>query len=850
MGKGQLDRRIGRRGWWMGVLLAVIALLAGRASPTYAANYTVNNAGDEVDINPGDNLCKTINDTCTLRAAIDEANAHAGPDTITFNIGTATLTPGIDYATLTDDGTTIRGADNITIDGTNAPFPSDGITISASNVTIQGLRIYNFRFGVYIDGQALTTTNNLIGTNGDGNNDGQERNTLSDNMQGVYITGAQAAFNVIAGNRIGTNPSGSSALPNLIAGIEIAFGAHDNLIGTDADGVNDNGERNIISGNGPSFGQGILIEDSDDNVITGNYIGLAADGNTALPNQSGGIVIIKDSTGNRIGTNADGVNDAAERNVISGNEDSGIGTNAPGNAYTVIAGNYIGTNASGVQAVPNSGSGISLHDSEFYQVGTNGDGINDVVERNIISGNAVSGIHIQRASHNVIAGNYIGLNSAGSALGNSAGQMFAFSGGIVLHGGAHENRIGTNGDGLADVQEANVISNNGKRGIYLYESINLNSGNVIAGNIIGANATGTLPMGNEGPGISMWATNSANSIGGNLPSEGNLIAYNDDVGIGLAGWNDHMPYGTLILHNSIHDNGGIGIDLGHEFNSSLDGVTPNDAGDADLGPNFLLNYPVLTSAVIDGGSITIDGEMVDGLADSGFLIHFYASSNCDLSGYGEGETFLGVTNTLTDSGGDSTFSAVLDVSVSPGMAITATASRFMLGNSNTSEFSACIPATSNVVNLLSNPGFESDEDDNNLPDFWIGRKLGRQDLLDCSLWYEGGCSFILMGNGSGKSLKQVIAVDGSPNDEFDFSLWVKAQGADGSGNFQGKIVVYYTDGTKETFSLNFTKGSYDWQMFSKRFSARRAYSSISIELLYGKSRGQVWFDQVALEQVP
>jgi hypothetical protein len=833
---------------WVGLALALIVLLAAGAAPAFAANYTVNNTGDLGDANPGDNQCQTSGGNCTLRAAIMEANAHAGADNITFNVGTATLLPFAEYPILTDDGTTIRGADNITLDGTNVASLADGITISASNCVIQGLRIHNFDTGLTIDGSAGVASNNLIGTNGDGNNDGQERNTISGNsLAGLVILGVDASGNVVAGNRIGTNPSGGSAMPNMSGGIFISGGAHDNLIGTDADGSGDGNERNIISGNAP--GAGIIITGlGNDNTIAGNYIGVANNGSSALPNSTG-IHILAGSVQNLVGTFGNNPNDPNSRNVISGNGD-GIVIEGAGTVANWVAGNFIGTDDTGQVAVPNTGSGISVEDAASQNfIGTASNSLMDGAERNVISGNGVNGIQIMNASDNVVAMNYIGVDATGDDALPNGTTFQPYNAGIAIVDSSFSNRIGTDGDGWVDNLEGNVISGNSGAGIGLFGENNAVNGNIIAGNIIGLDATDSQPMGNASYGILLAWVATGNHIGGDIAEEGNHIAYNGAAGVAMLGTGADLPYGSVIRLNSIHDNTGLGIDLGNT-SGSADGPTPNDAGDGDSGPNFLMNTPVLTSGGTFAGVTTVEGEMIDAMPDSAFMIHFYASESFDASGYGEGEIYVGSGITSTDSNGDSDFSVVLDVPVNSGMWITATATHFMLNNSNTSEFSEAAPVFGEALNLMSNASFETDNEPNNVPDGWTGKKLTASDQMDCGLAHEGRCSFTMLGNGKGKSLMQSIAVDGSKGDSYDFSLWVKTQGADGSGNFQSKIVVTYSDGKKETFSLNFTKGSYDWTLFSRSFTTRKAYHTITVELLYGKARGQVWFDEVVLAEAP
>src|SRR5207253_2442702 len=82
---------------------------------------------------------------------------------------------------------------------------------------------------------------------------------------------------------------------------------------------------------------------------------------------------------------------------------------------------------------------------------------------------------------------------------------------------------------------------------------------------------------------------------------GNIIAFNRDAGVVVGAGDGHT-----ILGNAIYGNDGLGIDLGHAgYNGFGDGVTANDAGDADTGPNGFQNFPVLSSAASSGATTTV-----------------------------------------------------------------------------------------------------------------------------------------------------------------------------------------------------------------------------------------------------
>src|SRR5205085_5520586 len=97
--------------------------------------------------------------------------------------------------------------------------------------------------------------------------------------------------NVVAGNFVGTDWTGASAIANAGQGLAIQSGASNNRIGTDGNGDgSDVFERNVISGN---TSQGIIVQsdNTNNNVIAGNYIGLNAAGTAKVGNGSQGILV-------------------------------------------------------------------------------------------------------------------------------------------------------------------------------------------------------------------------------------------------------------------------------------------------------------------------------------------------------------------------------------------------------------------------------------------------------------------------------------------------------------------------------------------------------------------------------
>ena len=215
--------------------------------------------------------------------------------------------------------------------------------------------------------------------------------------------------------------------------------------------------------------------------------------------------------------------------------------------------------------------------------------------------------------------------------------------------------------------------------------------NTVEGNYIGTNVTGLVALANTGNGITIdncagtlladnlifGNTGNGVSITGNgaidTTVQGNTIAFNGGAGVVVVG---ASCVGNRIQANAIYSNGALGIDLGN------DGVTANDAGDADTGPNLLQNYPIITAA--EYGVTTHLSGALNSTANKTFTLDFYANAAPDSSGYGQGQRFLGSATVTTGGTGNATFNVTLASATTAGEWITATATD---PNGNTSEFS-------------------------------------------------------------------------------------------------------------------------------------------------------------------
>lgn len=608
----------------------------------------------------------------TLREAIMESNLAGGSNTIDFNLppGQTTIQPLIPLPAVTAptliDGTSqplYAGTPIVWIEATPTSAGSNGLTLNAANSGVKGIAITGFSGGAGVE---LAGANGLVdsdylgldpsgGTpatvsaNAEANQNGASadgtgaiiRNSVLSNNDnaGLQVTGSGA---LITGNRVGTDPTGNQQRGNNVAGIYLTNAANVTIGGTTA------AARNIVSGN---FLDGIAVADpGTGDVIAGNYIGLDSSGAnaTVTGNQGNGIFVSVTTAGTTTGLTIGGTSSGA-RNAISGNQGDGIHLeSASGNT---ISGNYIGTDSTGQNNVGNQGSGINIigttSNNTIGGAGSAG---------NVISGNSGDGVTFSTdatTTGNSVNGNLIGTNASGNAAIPNAGNGVTASSNITIGAANAGNTISGNlGAGVELDGSGNVLG---------YDSIGIQSGN----------PSGAL--GNHGDGVRVLGHD--NVIG--TPSSGNTIAYNggNGVTVGLSS-TAVTVINNSIRGNNIYLNTKLGIDLGN------DGVTLNDPGDADEGPNHLQNFPVLTSVTLSGSTATITGTL-NSTPLSTFAIDFFASQIWDPTHYGEGQKYLGSITVTTDASGNASFTATM-----PGVpagynyfASTATDAR-----GNTSEF--------------------------------------------------------------------------------------------------------------------------------------------------------------------
>jgi CSLREA domain-containing protein len=502
----------------------------------------------------------------------------------------------------------------------NSPFNIIGGTTAAGrNIIVNnGIGVTDNDGGVVITGQASmgnVVQGNNIGVGSDGvsplpnNGDGVLivnatlntigggvlRNIISGNsLNGVNIQGAQATFNVVVGNYIGTTADGSAAQPNT-NGVLITNGAALNTIG----GPGDSG-RNVISGNN---NDGVFILSAGaGNVLQNNYVGLNAQGTRSLKNTRDGI-FINNTPSTIIGGDGSG-------NVIAGQANGdGIDLGGALTTDTQIKGNLIGTDKD---------AGASLGNKVGITVGltASGSASQTIISANVIAGNLTAGILLDNGTHdNHIENDFIGTNSAGiTTIPNFGFGIFIsqsknnFIGGSTTGTGNVIDFTGTDpgadpavgsGDGILIAESTqthvtfNAIVSNARDGIRIAQAASNNSiggttaqgnvivnnvdgvfitgqatdNNVVAGNRIGIDGSGNA-SGNQGFGVAIESGASANTIGGATKNAQNIISANTGDGVFI---------GSQANGNTV-----AGNDIGTDANGSLQAGFGNGVNGIDI----------------------------------------------------------------------------------------------------------------------------------------------------------------------------------------------------------------------------------------------------------------------------
>ncbi len=480
------------------LIVSSLAMASGSTSAD-ASTYVVTTVADPVtssgraDASPGDGVCNVFADfsgngsgaatpaTCTLRAAMEEANRHGGHDRIEFSIpgdGLHRIAPIVALPTMTDP-------DGVTIDGYTQPGSRVNTADHGSNavlrIELRGAGPGAFD-GLYFNQSSDNVVRGLA---------------LFDFKRTIRFWGARAQRNEVLGNFIGTDATGTYGQTKWevnSTGVQLEMGASHNRIGRPG-----NQHRNVISGNGDR-GVGMFEDGTDFNIVQNNVIGLRPDGSARLSNWTHGVDLNWDASDNLIGGSGPG-----EGNVISGNHKSGVeishNRTPAGVERNRVVGNLIGTDltaSSSPTSFRNDEFGVYLEGQPVCpSAGCPLDIARNEVVGNVIVGGPATVIAAKGAHHNVIADNLIGVLPNGQVVAGSARW------GVLLSGRANDNVVRGNtirgvGSGVQVVPF--VLYGQCDGGACGIEDAMVTGGNTISRNSI----SGIAP----GLGIDLWPTGS------------------------------------------------------------------------------------------------------------------------------------------------------------------------------------------------------------------------------------------------------------------------------------------------------------------------------------------------------
>jgi trimeric autotransporter adhesin len=482
----------------------------------------------------------------SLRQAIVESNQQPGANSIDFDVA----------GTIRIVRTSLPAITNtVTINGSTAPSFAGSPVVTVNFQGTNGLR-----FGAGSDGSTVESLSLVKAGNA-----------------GITITASNVT---VQGNDIGLLSNGKTIAGNRGDGIQINASSHADLIGQsnpvssiDSSGIiSYQGTvnvafqlSNVISGNG---GNGIGIYGADDNTIAMNNIGTDATGTLRRGNAKNGILVTSAAVGNVIGGQATGGNDPTagvyvrppQGNLISANRGNGV-LITNGATQTLLSGNFVGTDASGDSPLGNQQDGVAIVKANGNQLIGCTFQQSPFVFYNVLSGNGANGLRITNSNNTTVQANFMGAGADNSTIVANHGD------GLLVSGSSKNTQVG------GPIPLGNVISGNNKNGIEVNgKASGLTSFNTFAGTFaFGAAAP------NRGDGILVTSTGGNNLIrtcivSGNLKNgielAGNATGVQvTDTTVGLEVTNS----GTLNIPNV---GSGIKID-GRAHNNAIGGFQPS-----------------------------------------------------------------------------------------------------------------------------------------------------------------------------------------------------------------------------------------------------------------------------------
>lgn len=715
---------------------ALGAALATCSLGAAAATFTVNSTANAPDNNIGNGVCATGGGVCTLRAAIQEANALAAsaPHRIRFDAAITTITaptlPAINVP--------------LEIDGNRADLANPRVEING-NAAVSGFQ-FNDSASQAFDpsppmGAIKSGLFNLVIRNftGDGVSLSGRGFTVQNCYIGVTANGQAASGNTGHGISI-SSPMPASPLPTLPDFGGLDLGDIDAVIAflttalaaanapTFIDG-------NLISGNGLDgvriFGQHTAMV-----FVRGNRIGVDVDGDLAIPNgavgQGNGVQVLSSAFANFVGP----------FNLIAGNNRPGSAANGVFvNTGSVrfpnfVAGNLIGPagtvdpfnfdpfnpNVSDLLDFGNLENGIRVDASRATSAPANPTPYSVIIgPANVVSFNGTTTPPLDNLNDDPNAGIFITGNSADSyVFGNVIG-------GLRLEVAGNPQLVGGNkGDGIQittanhriggpNLAERNTISGNGRHGITIRGSSTRNV--TVQGNIIGRDLLNLLNFGQGGDGIHINAANVL-TIGGSADGAGNVIADSERNGIKITNGSVNTGWANLVSRNSIFGNGqggsGLGIDLEQVQNApdpadGLPVVPTNWANNGQNAPIICTGTmadpaacAAATGPTFNPGTNQVSMTAVlNSRPDTDYVVEMFLADAPGNQGNGEGRRYVTSLNVTTNGSGIALIPASVNAPAggATGSFLTLTATDVRMTTrpdgsmgpaNNTSEFSAAV----------------------------------------------------------------------------------------------------------------------------------------------------------------
>lgn len=712
---------------------------------------TLSGDGDNNGITRNNPFNSTIYDN-TANPVINNANSY-GVDLDTYDISAA-VQPGESSVTTTVQS----GQDYVIVNAVLLKVPSNLISgriyedvnygggagqdyINSGGLPIEGTRVELYNNSGVLDDVTTTGSNGRYVFGGMANGTYRTRvvnNTVNSNRGGGTACATcmpiqtyrrfytAAGFNEVPNEVGGANPAGQDSGNGILAGaqsVSSVFVLSNGIVGVDF-GYNFN---TIVNTN--ESGQGSL----EQFIVNSNNLdetGLDISSNSIFdpaPGEDTSVFMIP-PTGDALGRTADAkyVAGIFEIDVLSGDLSNitGDNTKIDGRTQTAYSGDTnAGTIGSGGVSVGVAGG--ALPNYLFPEIQLNkpageifvNEGSNIGIRNLSLITNDKSAILMENGSL-TISNNLIGVTASGANGGTILTGIEIKDGNTIIEG----NYIATNADngifidgGTATTISNNHFTNNGSA--TCQPSIKVRNGNgiVVQTNLI-ENSGG---LGIDAENVSSPISIEQNTIttsgvfgGGclagillgddNAAVTGNVIHNNGGAGLELRG----NSSGNLISRNSFYANGtagpALGIDLGQN------GVTLNDNGDGDNGPNGLLNFPIIETVATDGANLFIRGwarpgaiielfisDITEGTASTGDNTLGY------ITDYGEGQTYVatviegsandlsGVVSSYADVDGnaDNTNRFRFSIPIPGGLAIGQKITTTATVSNSTSEFS-------------------------------------------------------------------------------------------------------------------------------------------------------------------